>query len=311
LFTELEIRNFQSLSHVKLDLGSFTLLTGESSSGKTAVFRALQALASNITGIRFLTVGAKQASISLKSESSVVTLERSKGAGAYRILDLGSGSEETFTKLGGTVPPRVSEVLRLDPCDSDVGSINFVAQHDPPYLLKSTGSQIARVFGDLTNVSRILEAVREANRLKASASSELRTREADLAVIRGQVSSFSDLPVLRSAVEEADSILSVVKDLRDRCSRLSSVISDIGIAESVLSRAQVPSVPDISVVVRSFSEYGDAKSSVRAWILARGRVDSCLSSVEKSVGDESSCKEELHSVLVAAGKCPTCGSVVE
>lgn len=309
MYESLEVRNYQSLVHVKLDLGRLTLITGESSSGKSALYRSLQFLASNERGMRFLTMGAKQTSVTLSSEKWVVTLERSQGQGAYRILDLENNTEETFTKLGGSVPERVTQVIRLDP-NVDKGSINFADQFVPPYLLMDTGSQVARVLGELTNVSRILEAVRESNRIRLGIGQELKTREADLSSLRSQVEKFKDIPAQSASLVKAETALERVKDLQSKHDRLRSLIDDITIAKSVLARTVLPEVPDISHVTELQASFVDFQGVVKNWLLAKRKVELAASAIDECVKEEEKAHTDLHDALVAAGECPTCGSKI-
>ena len=75
----LEVKNFQSLKHVKVEFGQFTVFVGKSDSGKTALFRALNILISNMRGVdKYVTIGEKAFTISLTNDEWQITLERSK-----------------------------------------------------------------------------------------------------------------------------------------------------------------------------------------------------------------------------------------
>src|SRR5512139_766548 len=136
MLTHVEVRNFQSLKKVDIELGGFTVIVGASSSGKTAFMRALRALASNIRGTSFITQGEKKASITAHTDNNIVTLEKGETTGTYKIND------KVYTKLAGGVPEGVSKTLNLQPITTESSSINFAGQFDRPYLLDDSGATV-------------------------------------------------------------------------------------------------------------------------------------------------------------------------
>jgi len=56
-------KNFQSLQDVEIELGKFTVIVGASSSGKSALIRAIEAIASNSLNSDNIMQGTKHASV--------------------------------------------------------------------------------------------------------------------------------------------------------------------------------------------------------------------------------------------------------
>src|SRR3954469_16106248 len=129
MLTHIAIRNFQSLRQVDLELGTFTVIVGPSSSGKSALMRAFKAVASNVRGSGMITRGQSQMAISYQTDTFTVTLERTEKAGLYRIANT-HGGETNFTKLNGEVPQQVTSALRLEPVPVNGTSVNFASQFD-------------------------------------------------------------------------------------------------------------------------------------------------------------------------------------
>ena len=108
MITRATFRDFQSLADVELDLAPFTVVVGPSSSGKSAVARALKILSSNARGNDFVSSWAKHSEISVTTEEGPsVTLMKGEGKGVYLV------DEEKFTRLAGGVPEAVTQALNV------------------------------------------------------------------------------------------------------------------------------------------------------------------------------------------------------
>lgn len=307
VLTRFHAKNFQSLKDVSVDLGKFTVVVGASSSGKSAFIRSLKTIVSNPRSSSFVTHGEKFASLTMETGTGATVLfEKGEGHGRYVVSREGEESLE-FTKLGGDVPDAVSSALGILPVETGKQSLNFAGQFDRPYLLDETGSVVARVLGELTNVTKIFDAVREASRRKQNASSLMRTRSEDLVRLNLKKQQFVSLRGQLESVERAEELLHVAEDLSSRATRLRKLVVDIDIAESYLESSSSPvEVPDISVVLAArdrLDSYTSLISSIRA------EADRVKRSAEALVLSNNSLDEkaaELRAVLVEAGTCPTC-----
>src|SRR5579862_7163591 len=104
MLTQLRVVNFQSLADVTIALGQFTVVTGETGAGKSAVVRALHALAFNVSGTSHIRQGESYSRIILQDDLGMgAALQRSPrpDANAYVLSVL--GEKRTYTKLGGKV----------------------------------------------------------------------------------------------------------------------------------------------------------------------------------------------------------------
>lgn len=305
MLAQVAIKNFQSLSEVNLELGRFTVIVGPSSSGKSALLRALRVLASNGRGSAYVSHGAKIASVRVGDQDWTATLERGEGHGVYHLL---SGQQErTFSKFGTGVPPEVTQVLGIEPATVD-GSLNFAGQFDRPYLLDDSGAQVARTLGELTNVSIIFEASREANRLRLAASHMLRTRQADLAGLQTQAQSFRYLPDQIGALVQAEDALATAGQLSSRTERLGLIIGELDIAESVLARiADSVEIPDLLPVTEAQNRLAIFKDALTENSQQTRIQSQALAEADSASRSEVQLTEELHTVLHEAGSCPLCG----
>lgn len=164
----LRITDFQSIGELDVECGPITVIYGESDTGKSAVVRALYALAFNSYPKGHVRDGAAESHISVTTEGDdELVIEATKGGGrnAYR-LETPDGSELLWDKVGTDVPAEIVEALGWRAVELDDGSRftpNFHLQFDPPFLLTDSPSRRAKVMGSLTNVATLFAAIKEAN----------------------------------------------------------------------------------------------------------------------------------------------------
>jgi predicted ATP-dependent endonuclease of OLD family len=300
---ELHIRNFQSLRKVDLELGTFTVIVGPSSSGKSALMRACRALAANVRGSSVITRGQKAMAITGRTDTHIITLERSDKQSSYRISD-DHGSELLYTKLNGEVPVAVTNVLRLDPSP---GSINFAAQFDKPYLLDESGATIARQLGELTNVIQVFEAVRQANKIRSQASTKLKTRKADLEQIKTAVTTYKDLPERLKLLAEVDKLNELAKAQTSRIGRLETAMRTLRISERLLAKSAPPVVPSAEPLNKALNRYLDLQAKLNGLKAKQTRSKDADRQAAQLLLDSHDIHGQLQLVLKRAQVCPTCG----
>lgn len=302
MIDSLEVRNFQSLKALDLELGSLTVIVGDSNVGKSAFIRSLKALASNMRGTGSVTYGSKIASISARTSSTKVTLEKGEGQGSYRLLS--SEGEKEYTKLGTEVPEDITKAIGLDPV-KDGKSITFAGQHDSPFLLTYSGSETARTLGDLTKVNTVLEAVREANRRRSSATSELKIRTADLDKTQAELDNAKSLVDRKASLFEAHKALIAIKSIETSQKKLSQYGSAI---ESELKYIEPP--PSISSLVSSADNFFKLAASISKVTMAASKLNKAIILSNEYKSKVQELDQELKEVLKEAGSCPMCGSLV-
>lgn len=300
------VRNFQSLRSVDIDLGRLTVIVGPSSSGKSAVIRALRALVSNVRGSDYVSRGEKAAGISARLGTAQISLLRGEGVGKYQVVDLESSQEKTYTKLASGVPEQVTEALNIKPVKDD-HSINFAGQFDPPFLLTESGAQVARVLGELTNVSTILEAAREGNRRRNAAQTTLRTRQADLAQLQTRAQEFRTVAIQLARCSEAESMMGQVERLSSQLGRLKTLVVELRVAEDVLTRAVVPTVPSVDAVTQAQERLLQCYTQLSTISVSGNSVKVSSDQMTEAETQSRQWHAALHQMLIDAGTCPTCG----
>lgn len=310
MITRVTIRHFQSLVDVDLELGPLTIIEGRSSSGKSALMRAIRAAASNVRGPAVITRGTTDMAITVHTDTHLITLARGHNdGGRYHIVERATGKEQTYTKLGGAVPAAVTAALRIAPAGA--ASLNFAGQHDGPYMLQDSGAAVARTLGELTNVSTILRAVQEANRRRLERRGVLHTREQDLAERHRQAAAYATLPARLAARTEAERVAVVAQEADARRTRLHGLTQRLAVAQAVLDRAAAaPPVPDDQPLQAAAARLADFQTLVRRLVATNNAVAGATNAAQLAETAETQAHEALHAALTAAGTCPTCGQAV-
>lgn len=324
MIREIEVGNYQSLRRVKVELGRFTVITGRTGVGKSALFRAVFMLAFNASGTSYISRGEKSCLVSAAGdeiEHTGMDDDRWKAVihrGGRDSYDLEVPAppdadacgdfikRSTFTKLNRKVPEQVSAVLRLT-------DLNFAGQQDRPYLLDSTGSEAARVLGRLTNVTLLYKAAQEANRRRLASAAQLKTRQADLEALEAQIAGFITLPAEKTAVEEAEAALERLRGLQrqlERLDLLTAVLARNLATQDLLADRTIPEPPslahleELAARLQRFRAMTAAADDANLKFRAR---ESTLAAAEYA---ERQAARELRDYTDQWGVCSLCGQPV-
>jgi exonuclease SbcC len=303
--------NFQSLQNIELELGKLTVIVGPSSSGKSALTRAIKAVASNALDSDYITRGTKKSAVSLKTADATVTIERELGdSSVYKIAKTGS-KESRFARLNRQVPTEVTEALGILPSTQEVADINFAGQFDMPYLLKEGSSSVARILGQLTNVSVIFEAVKEASKKAKAASGIVNIRKKDQVSLQAELSNFTDVVSKAKQVNKAEAIMAECIELQAQVDQLSSLLHTAQTASDALSAIKIiPDVPDTTELMEAYNNLLKFKATLRTVLVSQNEIKkACQASLDAQARIDESDKE-LHDLLAKAGKCPTCSQEI-
>lgn len=298
MLTSVSVSHFQSLHDVSVDLKAFTVIIGASSSGKSAFTRALKTLTSNQRGDSFITHGESQCVISAKTDRGTVALLRGKKNEYVVIPEDDPAQQKTYTKLAGNTPEEVSEFIGIPAKDP----LNYSNQFDMPYLLTSSAAEVARTLGELTNVSVIFEASREANRQRLQASGTLKTRAGDYETLTQNLDKYKSLAANKEKLEKAEHILEQAHKVQTRI---------IGIEQLLARIKDIPEVPDITVPDISVIESKHQKLKRLEQLIGKHQQAHTSYMTAKKQAEELTAiaeqkQEEYMRVLREAGTCPTC-----
>ena len=139
--TTLKIKNFQSHHDTELDIkeNAINVIVGESDSGKSGIFRAIELLSCNRpSGDKYRTHNTRKTEVEWKGVKRV----KSASVSQYEI------DGEIYKALRTDVPRQVTERLKLS-------SINLRSQHQPYFQLTETPGQRAKAMNELADLGLI------------------------------------------------------------------------------------------------------------------------------------------------------------
>jgi hypothetical protein len=275
-----------------------------------------------------------------------IAVERGSGKSVYELQIAGDDEVHTFTKCGTNVPDMVSAAHDLG--DDEMW---LAGQFDRPFLLDENGSHIARVLGDLTNVSMIFAAVRECNRRASGAKTRLTSRQADLEKVRESIQEYVDLPLKLAACAAAEAAVVRASELdqrrillrmicedaershnralharlhlrpvprieslvtsESRRSRLAELVRTVVDVAERRSAIRLVSVPDVSPLTALAAR----RTHLRTVLTELGQAEvSRRQAIELAARARTAAEEardRLGQALTDAGMCPTCGASSE
>lgn len=308
MITDLVIENYQSVREARLRLGLLTVITGPTGSGKSAVIRALRLAAFNARGSSFIRHGARTCKVAIGDEDQnwAIGIERGRGD-RYRLSHMPqSGDEphtEVYAKLGGEAP---EDILRAH----GLSALNFAGQLDAPFLLGESGSQVARMLGELTNVTLVFEAAREAARRKAGTAADLKRTESEVARLNAQLAAYAELFDWLAAQERAEQRLDAAQEAARRAERLGFLLElcrrDGAVVAAAQGRVRAAGPPSLDRMEELAARSVRLRELLSALADAENDIEVFRDRVGQLARQEDAARREYRQVLIDAGKCPMC-----
>lgn len=314
MFQRVRVKDFQSLADVELELGQLTVIVGPSSSGKSALIRALRLLTSNKSGTAYVRRGRPQCHVAADIGDGwgcgPVTVEVCRGKESFYQYQPQSVHQDMesfrYTKIAAAVPEKITELLGIPPGDQP----NFAGQFDRPYLLDETGSKVAQTLGELTNIVIVMAAAKEANRLRLGASQKLVQSKSLVAQLDAQIPSFADLPNQSRILDNVDTLLEELATEENELRQLKYSLEELGTVEVALNQP-LPEVLDLEELDQEQSEAAqlralmeDAELFERMMVVGEQEIADFDPKIEE-------CERLYRNELESAGVCPTCGQEIK
>lgn len=241
---QVEITNYESLTHTKLQIEGFTTLIGRNYLGKSSVLRAINAALTNKDGTDFISWGATFCEVHLIFPNLDILWHKEEGNNFYKI----NGKE--YTKIGRGEPPQEIYDAGFKPIlvgDQKL-NLNYAVQFFPLFLVNKRDSKSADVLTSVYGLDRIYKAIDLCNKEQRANSDMLRLREKDLVLVDRGLEKFKQfsgisarLPDIKNKKKELQEkqfeILKIsrwgvlLKDLAQHIKRLKP-IADISLPEA-------------------------------------------------------------------------------
>lgn len=180
--TAIEVRDFQSIGHARIELGWWTSLVGESDIGKSAMVRALHALLTNWRGDHFIRHGSKETMVEITlADTTTVTWAKKRGGGGTYVITPPGGGRELFEKTGGEVPADVRALVNASiNVAGDPITPGLQQQHDPPFLFADVPRKRAQILGEFDGSNILMLAEATVRRDQRASQQEATAARADM-----------------------------------------------------------------------------------------------------------------------------------
>jgi DNA repair ATPase RecN len=305
MLSHIEVENYQSIKHASLPLGRFTVIVGQTDSGKSALTRAIRTLTSNTRGDSFITTGERLTVIKATTDRGRVILRRGSENDYTLHPESHSEQQKTFTKLNAQVPEEVSAFLGIAAKDP----INYAGQFDTPYLLKSTGAEVARTLGELTNVDVIFRAAAESNRQRKNAAATLKVHAAELDTTMATIETYRPLKAQREAITAAQEQLTIAARAQEDLVQLYDLESLFKQAEhglEFIEKTLTQRLPDIETITTAQQALTDFLDTIKNLQAAAASIKAATTEEQDAITTRDDLEQQYFSTLTTAGTCPTC-----
>lgn len=328
---EIDITNFQSISHTNIVIDGFTTLIGQNSLGKSAVLRAINAAITNQQGTDFIKWGEKFCEVKIKCSAFDLTWHKETGNNYYKI----NGSKRT--KVGKEEPPEelVEAGFKILKVGDQKINLNYISQFNPLFLIDRQDSKAADLLTSVYGLDILYDSIEICNSVQQENSNQLRIREKDLDLVDKDLEKFEgfekiqdQIGVIESNKHQIDVTETELKKIQDwqksliESSRLCKKLKPVteiqvpvykGIQEAIaeylrLKRYQerlkaaseafkrLEGVPDVSVPKESVKSISDEMKVVERLKIWQKSYDDTKSTIDKLSGIQSIAMPESISV---------------
>jgi exonuclease SbcC len=228
----LAIQNYQSHRNSEITFSEgVNAIVGASDSGKSTIFRAISWLLTNKPkGEAFRSRwGGKTLVEAEFSDGLVIGRQKDKESkdNIYYIDD-----QDYKVEQSGAVPDDVVTALNMD-------DINTQGQHDSPFLLTSSGGDVAKLLNKIANLTQIDTAISNIKSSVTANSREIKNVESQITELEKQQESFKYLEQLEKDVLWYETLNSDMTNWNLQIQNLSAIADGIIIAQKELNEVEV------------------------------------------------------------------------
>ncbi len=235
MIKRIELTNFENHKYTVIDNISeyFTLICGESNSGKTSIVRALKLVCYNDFNPKSVRVGSEACQIVVETDLGTVTVKRGKKDNIWTIKKNGC-PEEVFEKVGKVILPQVSEIVGMDVIklgDIDI-PVNIMDQLEGHFMLSelngknASGSIRAQVVDEISGLSGIEVLIKEVSLDKARNLKNIKRLELENEGLNEELIDESELKKEEESLKRVKEIIKSHKDSVDKIEKIETVLDD-------------------------------------------------------------------------------------
>lgn len=314
MISKIHVKGYQSLEDVKLELGKFTVIVGQSDSGKSALIRAIDGWARNQSGSDFTTHSKHSTTVTIELADGNIIVWK-KPSNSYIVND------KEFSKSGRECPSEVKQITGFIDVvfDEDYSTLlNIANQFDVPFLVSLSGSKVAKVVGKISGIEFLYNAQRLVNKAVLGAKSEISSIEHLLHTLKIQMESFTGLDLVRENLDEALLKIGSARGFLTIASELESLLVSL---EDSFSREKfyqdsLDSLPDVDRINfdsfdLSINRINDATEILVQLSSSDDEIDSLEGQIIATDSLYQSVSSELEDFWSELSVCPLCEQQIE
>jgi len=234
----IKIKNFQSIQSADIAVDGFTILVGESSQGKSACLRAVNAACNNKFRQNYLRYGAEEMSVTIGYD----------GEGDFQATKVGSNSptyrynEQRYEKLNRTVPEEIQAFNNFGVVDyyEQKYPLNFFSQFSKPLLLEFSQKRILEILSSSKAYDDMNKASSNLNKHKEQNSGAFKQVSAMLDDNRARLSVLkAELEVVEPKALKLKEHMDNVDVLQQRVEKLHALEDELAAQETIKSEIKL------------------------------------------------------------------------
>ena len=214
MIKKLEVQNFQSHEHTKLDLGPCTILTGLSSSGKSSLaIRALEWLFYGEWDSTYPMYDDKPTAVAIELDDGTRILRmRKKGENLAAVIKDGKAYKY---RAFGNIIPGIFDIINMRPITmgGKEVNLNISVQDQAPFLISDSRPARAQWLGRLYGAHVISAMLREMNSDKREVDRRAKTLDAESVEFMAKVKGFDSLESQKKHLRSAQKTFAEVENL--------------------------------------------------------------------------------------------------
>lgn len=262
---EVEIRNFQSIERVTVQIDGFTALVGRSNIGKSAIVRAVKSALTGAPVDAMVRHGPEcsrhlkdtktckcACSVAIRAKDFDLFWEKGDSVNRYVF----NGKE--YTVAGKGTPEFLQDTFGLVKIAEAKELVQIADQFSPIFLLDQTGTVVADVLSDVARLDSINVAMRLVEKDRKEAASNRKLREKDVLELKIRSMSYDGLDAVVTQVRDVEGKLLAIDSGRAKVADLDRTLTTafaLGRDIKSLIKTSTLIVPEIAPVQEASRAY--------------------------------------------------------
>jgi len=309
MIKSIKIKNFKSHQKTSLDLSpGINVITGQSDAGKSAILGSIYWVTQNRPlGTAILRHGKDKAAVSIRTDHGKITKIKSDKVNRYIVTLAESGKKQkhVLDSVGTSVPDTLKKVINVD-------DLNFQRQHDPPFLVSFSSSEVARILNEAASLDEIDKAHSKVRSIQRQLISSIEHYKLQAKSVTEQIQSHKYVEKIeRKFLKKALPLHQKLKTLKETEEDLSKAIKEtLSIEEQIKEKCWAKTVDekkvlsDCQAIKQRLIEISQTEKELTICISELKSIDERMKQILSTINKT---KEEILSLNIQ--KCPLCGNV--